>query len=120
MNWQNFRRQLQHDELSEIRFKLSGMHFAKESLSPLELQALYCGEALLREVELLREKLAAVEAETASTCQVAVRDSAHRIRLVEREQMEDRLVAFANKVGPRQDITVEELIKAVTQDNEKG
>ena len=51
VNWQNKDRDLPHEEKNDIRSKLSGMHFAKEALDPWPLQALYCAEALMRQVD---------------------------------------------------------------------
>lgn len=50
-NWQNFGRPLTREELNEIRSKISGLHFAKEAVDPTAIQALYCAEALLREID---------------------------------------------------------------------
>lgn len=53
-NWQNFGRLLEPEEISDIRRRIAGLHFAKDMLSPTALGALYAAEALLREVELRR------------------------------------------------------------------
>ncbi len=55
INWQNFGRRLTQEEFDEIRSRVAGLHFAKETLgdNPRLMQALYAAEALQREVEVL-------------------------------------------------------------------
>jgi hypothetical protein len=55
VNWQNHGRRLKIEEFSEIRGRIAGLHFTKETFADDEIamQALYAAEALQREVELL-------------------------------------------------------------------
>lgn len=44
-------------ELSRLRARVSGLHFAKAALSASEMNMLYIGEGLLTEIDLLQAKL---------------------------------------------------------------